>query len=57
MSDRDDWIPLSQAEIGALMNTRRETIPVELLALASEGVIETKRGRIQILDTDNLRTR
>ena len=57
MSDREEWIPLSQAEIGELMNTRRETIAVELLALASEGVIETKRGRIRILDTDGLRTR
>lgn len=57
ISDREEWIPLSQAEIGELMNTRRETITIELLALASEGVIETKRGRIRILDTDGLRTR
>jgi hypothetical protein len=57
MSDREEWIPLSQAEIGELMNTRRETIAIELLALTSEGVIETKRGRIRIVDTNLMRSR
>lgn len=53
----EEWIPLSQSEIGTLMNARRETIAVELLSLSHDRIIETKRSRIRILDIDALHQR
>lgn len=57
MPETDDWIPLSQAEIAGLMNTRRETIAAELLALSLGNIIETKRRKIRILDANKMITR
>lgn len=57
LNKSEEWIPLSQSEIGALMNARRETIAVELLSLSHDRIIETKRSRIRILDIDALRRR
>lgn len=57
ISADDDWIPLSQAEIAELMNTRRETIAAELLDLRTNNIIETKRGKIRILNVNTMRLR
>lgn len=57
MPEREECIPLSQMEIGLLMNTRRETIALEMLDLSAAGIVETGRARIRIRDLDGLRKR
>lgn len=53
----DPWIPLSQNTISLLLNTRRETVALELQSLSTAGAIETKRAKIRIIDMDVLRQR
>ena len=57
LPEREEWIPLSQMEIALLMNTRRETIALEMLELSACGLIETGRARIRIRDSDGLHAR
>lgn len=53
----DNWMLLSQQELGSLMNTRRETAAAELLELSSLNTIATMRGKVKIIDQDALRAR
>jgi len=57
LSAKEEWLPLSQFDIAQLMNTRRATVAVELMALAAENLIETKRGKIRIMNGNTLRDR
>lgn len=54
---KDDWLPLTQNEIALLMNTRRETIALEMIELAKAGIVETGRAKFRILDPESLRGR
>lgn len=54
-SGEENIIPLTQAELAALVGAARESVSRVLKSLETDGLLAIKRGRIRILDPQRLR--
>ena len=48
-------IPYSQAELGAMIGTSRESVARALVRLRAEGLVDTRRRGLALLDVEHLR--
>jgi len=55
--DRPDLLPLSQSEIGLLAGVSRQRANAALKQLEADGLIETRRQGVRVLDVEGLRSR
>ncbi len=55
--ERELYISISQEEMGQMLGASRQSINKELKALAAEGSIELRYGRIYIRDLEQLKSR
>lgn len=54
-ADREIYISISQEEMGQMLGASRQSINKELRALATDGTIELRYGRIYIRDLERLK--
>lgn len=49
-ADEEGWLGLTQGEIAGLVGVSRQALNRAMVSLREHGIIETRRGRIRLLD-------